>query len=157
MELIARGDTWAAARAELEGVTGVLASDGGKELVGGEVAALCVKAEVGGGAGGGKGAEVLGRGKVIDAGEIRAVEHEVHMAAARRGGGGETRAGHGETPKLGDERAERTRTRALDISGLGWQRCKRAGGRVRETHEEGWRRDSWACCIANSRAEAEVE
>jgi hypothetical protein len=37
MELIARGDTWAAARAELEGVTGVLASDGGKELVGGEV------------------------------------------------------------------------------------------------------------------------
>ena len=88
MELIARGDTWAAARAELDGVTGVLASDGGKELVGGEVAALCVKAEEGGGAGGGKDAEVLGRGEKIDAGEIGAVEQEAHMAAAHPGGGG---------------------------------------------------------------------
>jgi hypothetical protein len=66
----------------------VFNSDGGKELVGGEVASLCAKAEEGGGAGGGKGAEVLGRGKEIDAGEIRAVEQEVHMAAARRGGRG---------------------------------------------------------------------
>jgi hypothetical protein len=94
----------------------------------------------------------LGRGKEIDAREIRAVKQEVHMAAAGRGAEGGRRVGHGKTPKLGDERAKRTRVCALEVPG-GWQRRRRAGGRVRESHEEGWRRDSWACCIVKEAEE----
>ena len=73
----------------------------------GRLLALCAKAEEGIGAGAGKDAEVLGRGEKINAGEIGAVEQEVHMAAAGRGtGGGGRGVGHGDARKLGDERGE---------------------------------------------------
>jgi hypothetical protein len=65
-----------------------------------------------------KDAKVLGRGEKIDAGEIGAVVQEVHMAAAGMGPRGGRGGGHGEAPKLGDERAKRTCVRAFDIPGM---------------------------------------
>ena len=115
---------------------------------------MCAKAEEGIGAGAGKDAEVLGRGEKINAGKIGAVEQEVHMAAAGRGppgGGGEwdtERSQSSETRGRRERVYERSRFR-------GWQRRRRAGGRVKEVQEECCRRDAWADCIAVSREEEE--
>jgi hypothetical protein len=119
----------------------------------GRLLALCAKAEEGIGAGAGKDAEVLGRGEKINAGKIGAVEQEVHMAAAGRGppGGG----GEWDTERSQSSETRGRRESAYECSIFrGWQRRRSAVGRVRETHEEGWRRDSCAFCIANSREEA---
>ena len=89
---------------------------------------MCAKAEEGIGAGAGKDAEVLGRGEKINAGKIGAVEQEVHMAAAGRGPRGRRGMGHGEAPKLGDERAKRKCIRVFDIPGMATtQECRGEG------------------------------